>query len=397
MEKTLSIIRKDIRLYFASPVSILFYFVLPIIFTTILAVTTGSFSSSAIKLNYVDQSNSPLSVNLLEELGESGDLKPEAIDLDKARKLFDEGQLDNYLVIPPDFNTDALLHRDLTVYLFQQPNRTSSQTIYQALRLALNKLTSAQVKLTTVLQAYQQSHPEVTSSELEKLGEELNAEIRLKLAEAPSRLTESISQVEDDIVYNPATSSSAGQLITWVFIPLVGLSGAMVHERSRGTLKRLLATPTSRLTYFSATIFGHVLIALVQMSLLMIFGGLVLKAPWLERPLPTFLLLVAFSLVSAGLGAFLGSLVRTEAQANGLSNSIGMIFALLSGAWFPIELFPKVMQNTAKIFPTYWGMKGLKDILISNKPIGQIFPTIGILLLFAIVFLALGTLFFKTE
>jgi ABC-2 type transport system permease protein len=74
-----------------------------------------------------------------------------------------------------------------------------------------------------------------------------------------------------------------------------------------------------------------------------------------------------------------------------------MILALLSGAWFPIELFPKVMQNIAKIFPTYWGMQGLKDILISNKPIEQIFPTIGILLGFAIVFLALGMFFFKTE
>ena len=55
------------------------------------------------------------------------------------------------------------------------------------------------------------------------------------------------------------------------------------------------------------------------------------------------------------------------------------------------------MQNTAKIFPTYWGMQGLKDILISNKAFDQILPTIGILLGFAIVFLALAMIFFKTE
>ena len=74
-----------------------------------------------------------------------------------------------------------------------------------------------------------------------------------------------------------------------------------------------------------------------------------------------------------------------------------MIFAMLSGAWFPIELFPSSMQNAAKIFPTYWGMQGLKDILISNKPMEQILPTIGILLGFAVAFLALGLVFFKTE
>lgn len=397
MAKIFSIIKKDIRLYFATPVSLIFFIVLPIVFTTVLAVTTGSFSSGAIVLSYIDQANSPLSASLLDELRKGGGLDAEVIDLAKAQSSFSKGQLDAYLLIPPDFSTEAMLRGDLTVQLYQQPNRTSSQTIYQVLRLALTMLTSAQAKLNTVLQAYQRIHPEVTASELEKLGQELSAEIKLNLSEAPSRLTESTSQVGDEVVYDPSISSSAGQLITWVFIPLVGLSGAMAYEREKSTLKRLLATPTSRITYFSATIFGQVLIALVQVSLLMVFGALVLKAPWLRRPIPTFLLLLAFSLASAGLGAFLGSIVRTESQASGISTSVGMIFALLSGAWFPIELFPKVMQNTAKIIPTYWGMQGLKDILISNKPIEQILPTIGILLGFAVVFLALGMVFFKTE
>ncbi|MEL7637228.1 MAG: ABC transporter permease [Anaerolineaceae bacterium] len=397
MAKIFSIIKKDIRIYFASPISWIFFIVLPIIFTTVLAITTGGFDDQPVVLKYIDQAGSPLSSSLLEIMQEEAAVQPEAIDLTTAQATFEEGDLVAYLVIPPDFTRETLLKADLSVQLFQQPNRTTSQTIFQALQLALTKLTSAQAKLESVLESYQTLHPEVNAAQLENLAGQLQAEVQLELAKAPSRLTETVSQADDEIVYDPATSSSAGQLITWVFIPLLGVSGVMAYEREQSTLKRLLTTPTSRLTYFSATIFGQVIISLVQISLLMVFGAVVLKAPWLNRPLPTFLLLLAFSLAAAGLGAFLGSIVRTESQASGISTSVGMILALLSGAWFPIELFPKVMQNIAKIFPTYWGMQGLKDILISNKPIEQIFPTIGILLGFAIVFLALGMFFFKTE
>ena len=396
MAKLFGIIKKDIRLYFASPISLVFFIVLPVMFTVVLAFATGGFGGEIV-LSYVDQANTPLSANLVQLIQEGDGLKTRGIDLVTAQSQFAEGNLDAYLVIPADFNTETLLNGSLSVQFFQQPNRTSSQTIYRALRLALTKLTSSQAKLRSVMQTYQTLHPEVSAAELENLTDQLSSEIQLEIANAPSRLTESVSQKGDEVIYDPVTSSSAGQLITWVFIPLVGLSGAMAYERQQGTLKRLLTTPTSRLTYFSATILGQVLISLAQVFLLMIFGALVLKAPWLDRPLPTFLLLLAFALASAGLGAFFGSLVNTESQASGISSSIGMIFALLSGAWFPIELFPKVMQNTSKIFPTYWGMQGLKDILISNKPIAEILPTVGILLGFAVLFLSLGLIFFKTE
>ncbi len=72
----------------------------------------------------------------------------------------------------------------------------------------------------------------------------------------PSRLSETVSQVGNDIVYNPSISSSAGQLITWSLSRCrsFGSDGVRTREKYAQTL---LTTPTSRLTYFSATIFGQ--------------------------------------------------------------------------------------------------------------------------------------------
>lgn len=397
MEKIFGIIKKDVMLYFDSIGSLVFFIVLPILFTVILAFATGSFADSSVYLAYADQANSPLSKQLLDILDENENLVLQNIALDQAQKEFKEGKREVYLLIPQDFNTENLNSGKLKLEFYQQPNNQNSQMIYQQLHLALIKLSSLQTKLEAVGKSYSQLNPQADSSELENLKQGLQTEIQLELLTEPSLLHETSLTSEDEITYEAGTSSSAGQLITWVFIPLLGLSATMVLDRERGTLKRLLASPTSRLTYFSATILAQVLISLLQVTLLMIFGTLFLKAPWLDRPGITYLLLFAFCLASAGLGALLGSLARNSNQADSLSVTFGMLFSLLAGAWFPIEFFPSLMQTTAKLFPTYWAMEGLKDILIRQLPFAELLPTIAILFAFALLFLGLSLLLFKKE
>ena len=397
MGKFFGIIKKDVMLYFDSVGSLIFYIVLPILFTVILSFATGSFADSSISLAYADQANSPLSKQLLEILDENENLVLQNMAADQAQKEFKEGRREVYLLIPSDFNNESLISGKLKVEFYQQPNNQNSRMIYQQLQMALGKLSSMQTKLEAVGQVYSQLKPQADISEIENLKGKLQSEIQLKLLNDPSRLHESSLTSEDEITYDAGTSSSAGQLITWVFISLLGLSSTMAFDRERGTLKRLLASPTSRLTYFSATIVGQVLISLVQVTLLMIFGALFLKAPWLDRPGITYLLLIAFCLASAGLGALLGSLVRNSAQASSLSSTLGMLFSLLAGAWFPIEFFPSLMQKAANIFPTYWAMEGLKDILIRRVPFAEVLPHIAILFAFALLFLGLSLLLFKKE
>ncbi len=66
---------------------------------------------------------------------------------------------------------------------------------------------------------------------------------------APQRLiiNQPATSTEDE--FNPAAFSSAGQLIVWVFIPLLATPSYLPSERAGGTLRRLLITPTPRSTY----------------------------------------------------------------------------------------------------------------------------------------------------
>jgi len=182
-----------------------------------------------------------------------------------------------------------------------------------------------------------------------------------------------------------------------VFIPLIGLSGTFAYERQKGTLRRLMTTPTTRATFLFGTILAQVLTALLQMALLIGFGAFVMKVNWGQSPAALVIMLVASALAASALGTMLGTIVKTESQAMGLSIMLGMVMALLGGCWYPLELFPEVVRNIVKVLPTTWSMQGLLDILLRGGGVSAILPEAGVLLAFALVFFVIGVWRFKYE
>src|SRR5215813_14841860 len=103
--------------------------------------------------------------------------------------------------------------------------------------------------------------------------------------DVPDRIKVIEGSTPDQVDYDPHANSSAGQLITWVFIPLFGISALFAYERRQGTLSRLLTTPSTKATFLLGTISGQVAMALIQMVLLVGFGILVMKLNWGRDPL----------------------------------------------------------------------------------------------------------------
>jgi ABC-2 type transport system permease protein len=218
-----------------------------------------------------------------------------------------------------------------------------------------------------------------------------------QMDQAPDRVAVSQGATKDQIEYDPRANSSAGQLITWVFIPLIGISAMFAYERQKGTLRRLLTTPTQKATYLIGTIIGQVAMALVQMLLLVGFGILVMRLNWGHSPAALAVMLIASTLAAAALGTTLGTFVKTEGQASGLSIMLGMVMALLGGCWYPIELFPQFVRTAVKVLPTAWAMQGMLDIVQRGQGLSAILPEAGVLLGFAAVFFVVGIWRFRYE
>ena len=397
MRKMLAIAWKDTRVRFTSWAEWIFFLGLPIVFTLILAGGTGGPTDARVRLVVVDEAGSPLSASLLAALEQSAAVRPDLQSLDRAESQFAQRQVSAILVIPPEFDLAHLVEGSLGLELRQQPNNMNALVAMQAVQAVVGRVGAAvDIARSSVAEA-ERIKPFESESGREAYFDAALEQARTLLDGAPARITQSSGSTRDQIEYDPRANSSAGQLITWVFIPLIGISSMFAYERQKGTLRRVLISPTHRATYLLGTIAGQVATALVQMLALVGFGMLVMRVNWGHAPAALAVVLLSSALAAAALGTTLGTFVKTEGQANGLSITAGMVMALLGGCWYPLELFPQFIRSAVKVLPTTWAMQGMLDIVLRRQGLPAVLPSAGVLLAFAAVFFAVGIWRFRYE
>jgi ABC-2 type transport system permease protein len=399
MKKIFAIAWKDAIIRFASKSELLFFIILPIIFTFLLAGGTSSGNEdNRIRLPVVDESKTAVSQQIITELKSSTAVRPEVLTRAEAQKQFDDRRADAVFIIPAGIDVASLQNNSAQVELLQQPNNINATVAERAILTAIRSVSSAVSAAQNAVK--QRESIQAFASEADK---QAYFESSLKLAqsiqkEAPARVAViEGSTKENKINYDPRANSSAGQLITWVFVPLFGISALFAFERQQGTLRRLLTTPSRKATFLLGTISGQVAVALIQMFLLISFGVLVMKLNWGREPLALFILLFASALAAAAFGTTMGTFIKTEGQASGLSIMFGMVFALMGGCWYPLELFPPAVQTAVKILPTTWAMQGMLDLGLRGGGLLDILPETGVLLGFAVIFFSVGVLRFRYE
>ncbi|MDL1926908.1 ABC transporter permease [Anaerolineae bacterium AMX1] len=341
MNKIFAIIKKDVILRFAGASELLFFIVMPLVFTFLLAGGTPSGDEDPrIRVLVADEANTVVSRQIVDELERSTAVRPVLTTREDAQEEFDGRRASTIFIIPAGVDAASLQAGSAEVELLKQPNNLNATVVERAVQTAIRRVSSA-------------------------VGAARNA----------------VSQRE---ARQPFQSDAERQAY-------------FDYERQQGTLRRVLVTPTSKAMYLFGTILGQTLMALAQMALLVLFGIFVMKLAWGHAPLALFVVLTSAALAAAAFGVTLGAFVKTEGQATGLSIMFGMVFALMGGCWYPLELFPPAVQSAVKVLPTTWAMQGLLDLVLRGRGLADILPEAGALLGFAAVFFAIGVWRFRYE
>jgi ABC-2 type transport system permease protein len=402
LRKIAAIAWKDAIIRFSSRSEILFFLVLPIVFTLILGGRDLG-NDSAIALPIINEDGSELAAELITSLENSSALAVSVLERAEAEELFADEEAVALLSIPAGFEAALLAGQTADgqpaeISLEKAPNNTDAEAVDQAVSAAVGTVTQALIAANNSVETAEQIQPFDTETTRQRYFSDSLAMARSRIEEAPKRilLTRPAQGIEAE-AFDLAAHQSAGQLITWVFIPLLGVSGLLAFERSQGTLRRMLITPTSKATFLLGTLSGQFAAGLVQMILLVGFGILVMGVNWGESPPALAVMLVTFGLASVSLGTMLATFVKTDSQANSISIMAGMVMALLGGCWFPLELFPESVRTAVRVLPTTWAMEGLTDLVLRGQGLVDILPNAAVLLGFAVVFLAVGTWRFRYE
>lgn len=399
MKKLFAIFWKDAITRFASPWELVFFIVLPVIFTVLLAGGTPSGEEDPrIRLLVVDEAQTSISAQIIAELDKSTAVRPEVTMRESAEDQFNQRRASTLFIIPVGLDLAALQAGTAEVDLRQQPNNLNATVAARAIQTALRRVSSAVGAANNAVSQREKNQPFVSEAEKKAYFDQSLKAAQEMQDTAPERVTVIQGATpEQNVDWDPRANTSAGQLITWVFIPLFGISELFAYERTQGTLRRLLTTPTRKATYLLGTIAGQVAMALVQMFLLVLFGIFVMQLSWGREPAGLALILFASALAAAAIGTTMGTFVKTGGQANGLSIMAGMVMALLGGCWYPLEFFPAAIQTAVKILPTTWAMQGLLDLVVRGGGLLDVLPEAGVLLSFAALFFAIGVWRFRYE
>jgi ABC-2 type transport system permease protein len=336
----ISVLIKDLRIRFSSPLELVFFLVLPLVFTVVLSGTggaggaAGGDAAAARVVLVQDAVQSAVSRGVIARLGADPGLSVRETR-DPVELLNDAGA-DLLLTFTPSAASSLREPFDVKVRL--SPWRGSAESTARRVAALLNGGT-------------------------------------------PSPAAPDVSPGASDS--SDAATGSAGQVVTWVLVPLLGLGANFIAERKRGTMRRVLASPARRSAVTAGIAGAEMLAALVQVALLVLFGAFAFHLPWLAHPLELAALSAAFCAAGAALGAFLGTFCSTQRQAGSLGLAVAMVLAVLGGCWYPASLFPAALREAAHWNPAGWAMEGFLSVLSPGSAAAAALRDAGLLSLFA--------------
>jgi len=179
-----------------------------------------------------------------------------------------------------------------------------------------------------------------------------------------------------------------GVLLSVTMILITSMS--IVREREHGTLEQLIVTPIDKTSLMLGKIVPFVLVGYVQMTVILLLGRLLFDVP-VRGSLPLlYLLTFAFIVASLGLGLFISTVVRSQAQALQLGYFFLLPNILLSGFMFPREAMPALAQWIGLVLPLTHFLKVLRGIILKDVGIVELWQPTLVLVLLATLFLVLS-------
>jgi len=171
---------------------------------------------------------------------------------------------------------------------------------------------------------------------------------------------------------------------------LTGLAASVSRESEQGTLDGILVAPVRRLSIIigkatAQSVRGLIQGFIVLMLAILLFGVTVHGS----------LLLVAL-LLGLGIFSFVGLGILVSAAASEQETATQLLFMFqfpmlfLSGAFFPLQQMPKIMQQIAHLLPLTYAIEALRKVIILGGGIADVRNELLILFVFGFITLLIA-------
>jgi ABC-type multidrug transport system permease subunit len=341
---------------------------MPLIFAFIFGNAFSGGGSQATWIPVIDLDRTELSASFIEQMCEEGynvEIK-QASDQAALKSVWPYG-----VVVPASFSENILKGQKVKVTVVKGTGGADRLLEVQAC------VTRAIVRLTTGLEEANICH--------RAWDDEARAALKAALMK-PQLLT--VTRKSDRGLRPPPRGfdlSLPGMLAMFVLQMVLTYGGAtLLHDRVNGQFARLTMSPMHLREIFLGKVLSRIVLAMVQTGMLLVAGALLFGMQFGDHAFYLIPLVSAYAIFAGSLSVLGGVICETEKQVIQLAIFLSMILAALGGCWWSIEVVPDAFKTIAALTPTYWGMRGLQQVMYFNKSYQVLTVECPILLAFAL-------------
>jgi ABC-2 type transport system permease protein len=180
-----------------------------------------------------------------------------------------------------------------------------------------------------------------------------------------------------------------GQLgFSILFSTLFGVAFTFFGLREQLVLKRFYASPIKRINILLGIGTSRLFFQLLSVVVLILFGHFAMNFT-LHHGFVTFLEMILMTIIMLfllmGVGLIFSSIAKTDSSIPLLINLFGFPQMMLSGTFFPIEVFPNWLQGVCRILPLTQFNDSIRKIAFEGQGILDCGKEIGILSIWMVI------------
>lgn len=177
------------------------------------------------------------------------------------------------------------------------------------------------------------------------------------------------------ILFNPELNTK------WFMVPslvailvflslLILITISITKEKETGTIETLISAPVSKWDIIMGKVLPYVAVSFVVMISILVIGLWLYKLPFAGSVTLFMLAFFVFCVPATGIAVLLSNYTRTQQQALLGVVIVAFLMLMLSGAIFPTENMPKILQYISYINPLSHYAYLVRNLILKGTDIG---------------------------
>ncbi len=409
LRAVLGIALKDLRHTFRDKMTVFWVIVFPLMFITLSTVL------------WIPKDGKPMTFNavMFSEEGFSGELGPGLVrrvmelasiggePLFKVRILnssdevlseVESGKADLGLIFPEGFTANMTRGLSATVKVYIAAGDINKKQVVKSIIDGF---------LTAINEDVSKYRIKIAMQEMKNYVSEEEVEVA-QIKEYLEGIAKPIKYVIEEIV--PESLATREKIIGWytigmigvqfMFSGMIGASTAIIAEKEKSTLARLLSAPVSPWEVLIGKTLAEIVSLLISAASCIVYGVLVHNADITFNPLNpahmlSALILLLGGIMMIGCGLIISMVAKTVKGASGIATVITWPLMFFTGLIIPEFILPKSLRIIARLFPLTKAIESVREAVVFGASVQEILPSLPPVVAGAAVAYLIGVLGYR--